>query len=457
MSPLDIIVDRGARSFYYLILHYWIVLFGDSEVATRCLSVLFSFFTIFMTYKVGSLIFDKEVGLLSSFLVALSLFHIQYSQEVREYGLLALLSITSVYFFARLLYQRKPCVWIGYVLSSILLMNTHLYGVFIIMAQNLLVVTQVLFSKEVSRREFKQWIVLQFMLLALFAPTISLLARHALDMQRVSWLPIPYISSIIDSFVTYSSSNRILFIIFIVLSVLSLVAYEAMRGNMNWKELFRSIETYRWKIYLSNVRMLSFLLVWLLCPIIVPFIISRCLAPMYMTRYTIGGSLAFYLLIGKGISNIRHQYRRWVILGIVAAISLVKVWGYYAEVNHEEWRDVAEYVDANAERGDLLLFNAGFCLKDVFNYYSKRADVVKKPFPEKANRLDEENIKELAPTVEGYSRVWLIQSHHNGGRRTSRPELSPTEDLIQHRLRQWYSLTHHGRHKGIDVYLFQKE
>lgn len=146
-----------------------------------------------------------------------------------------------------------------------------------------------------------------------------------------------------------------------------------------------------------------------------------------------------------------------MILGIAAAISLVKVWGYYAEVNQEEWRDVAQYVDANAERGDLLLFNAGFCLKDVFNYYSKRADVVKKPFPEKGNRLDEENIGELAPTVEGYSRVWLIQSHHNGGRRTSRPELSPTEDLIQQSLRQWYSLTHHGRHTGIDVYLFQKE
>ncbi len=72
LAKLDLfqIVEKGSQTshppLYYIILHYWINLFGDSEFSTRFLSVIFGFFAIFMIYKVGSLICDKEVGILSS-------------------------------------------------------------------------------------------------------------------------------------------------------------------------------------------------------------------------------------------------------------------------------------------------------------------------------------------------------------------------------------------------------
>ena len=47
---------------YYSILHLWINLFGDSEFSVRFPSVLFGSLSIFMVYKVGNEIFDKDVG-----------------------------------------------------------------------------------------------------------------------------------------------------------------------------------------------------------------------------------------------------------------------------------------------------------------------------------------------------------------------------------------------------------
>jgi uncharacterized membrane protein len=88
------IVENSAQSvhppLYYVILHYWINLFGDTEFSTRFLSVIFGLFSIFMIYKVGTLLFNKNVGMLSSLLLALSVFHIQYSQEVRMYLFISL-------------------------------------------------------------------------------------------------------------------------------------------------------------------------------------------------------------------------------------------------------------------------------------------------------------------------------------------------------------------------------
>src|SRR3989338_6308787 len=93
-----IIKDRAINfhtPFYFIILHYWILLFGNSEFATRFLSLIFGFCALFMIYKLGSLIFDEEVGIFASLLLTLSIFHIYYSQEVRMYSLLALLTLVS--------------------------------------------------------------------------------------------------------------------------------------------------------------------------------------------------------------------------------------------------------------------------------------------------------------------------------------------------------------------------
>jgi uncharacterized membrane protein len=51
---------------YYCILHYWVALFGASEVAVRSLSVLFGVLVIPLIYVLGRRLFNEEAGLLAN-------------------------------------------------------------------------------------------------------------------------------------------------------------------------------------------------------------------------------------------------------------------------------------------------------------------------------------------------------------------------------------------------------
>lgn len=449
LSQIISLRDNGLPPLYYIILHWWINLFGDSEFSIRFLSVIFGFLAIFMMYKIGNQIFDKDVGMLSSLLLGLSVFHIHYSQEARTYSLSVLLTLLSMYFFMKLLKKRSHIALIGYILFSILLMYSHIFGLFIIISQNIYLFTLFLLSKEDYnyKLNLKKWLLIQTVLIALFAPWVKMLAIQVLAVVKSSSpsIPVPSIRSIIGSFSTYSGS-KLLLLLFLILSSFSIISYEKTNGNTDWKNFFKSIESYCWKIRFLNTNKIYLLLTWLLTPIILLFIISRFSTPIYITKYTIVASVAFYLLVAKGISNISHKYVKSIIISVIIAFSFLYVWEYYTKINKEQWKDVANHIDTNAKNEDLLLFNSVACKYLVFDYYSKRADLIKKGFPKKTRYVDEENIKELGPTVEGYNRAWLILSH-------SRDK----KGLITKTLIESYNLSYHKKYKGIEVYLFEKK
>ena len=430
---------------YYSILHVWINLFGDSEFSVRFPSVLFGSLSIFMVYKVGNEIFDKDVGILSSLLLGLSVFHIRYSQEARTYSLAVLLTLLSMYFFIKILREKSYKFFFGYILSSTLLIYSHIYGLFIIISQNIYIIALFILSKEIYGFNLKRWILIQILLIILFIPWVNIFITQTFNVLQVGfWTPLPSLSSIEASFKTYSGSSTLLFWLFMILSPFSVIKYEKISGDFSWKNFFRSMELYRWKISLLNTDKIFLLLLWLLTPIILPFTISRLSTPIYHTKYTIVASLAFYLLVSKGISNIPYRCIKIIVVIVIIAFSMVYLQRYYTKINKQQWRDVANYIDKNANKLDMLLFHAG-AMNIAFNYYSKRTDLIKRRFPEKGGKVDEETIKELEPTVEGYRRVWIILSH-------SKDE----KELITKKLTEAYSLSYQKKYVGIKLLFFER-
>ncbi|MBE0425347.1 MAG: glycosyltransferase family 39 protein [Nitrospirae bacterium] len=430
---------------YYIILHWWIHLFGISEISVRFPSAIFGFLSLFMMYKIGSELFDINVGKLSSLLMAFSLFHIQYSQEARTYSLSVLLTLLSMYFFIKLLKKVNHRFLIGYVLSSILLMYSHIYGLFIIIAQNIYFIVLSLLSKEAEKLNYKRWILIQSILIVLFAPWISIFINQVHAVQKDFWIKAPHIHSIISSFITYSSKSRLLLSLFLMLSLFSLISYEKLQGSMDRRYFFKSLESFHWKIHLLNTDKFHFLLLWLITPIILPFIISLFSQPIYMTRYTIVASSAFFLLIARGISNMHSKNVKSITISIIIILSLISIGGYYNKINKEQWRDVANCIDTYAHNEDMVLFNAYYCMQ-VFNYYSRSGLLVKKGFPEKDRNVDEENISELLGTVEHYDRVWVILAHSGD-----------KKELITKTLIKSYNLSYYKEYKDIKLYLFDRK
>jgi hypothetical protein len=155
-------------------------------------------------------------------------------------------------------------------------------------------------------------------------------------------------------------------------------------------------------------------LAWLLTVLLVPFVVSHLAVPMFSSRYMISVSLAFFLLVGRGLSVIPWRSLRYAGGLAVICASLTTLVPYYTHVDNIPWRHIAWYVESRAKPGDLLVFHAPWCNTSAYWYYAKRKDLVRVGFPSSGDpaSMNPQTIREeLTPLVEPYRRVWLILAH----------------------------------------------
>ena len=90
--------DFQHTPFYFYFLHFWLKIFGTSEILLRFSSVIFGVATIPLTYIVAKKLYknDKIVGIISAILVAVSPLMIYYSIEVRMYMMVTFLAGLSM-------------------------------------------------------------------------------------------------------------------------------------------------------------------------------------------------------------------------------------------------------------------------------------------------------------------------------------------------------------------------
>ncbi|MGA7076208.1 MAG: glycosyltransferase family 39 protein, partial [Halobacteriota archaeon] len=365
---------------YHFILHYWVALFGDSEFAVRFLSVVFGVLAIPMTFVVGRQLFDDEVGLLGALILALSQFNIQQSQEVRMYSLMLLLALLSMYFFLQLLRKSGLAIAAGYVLVTTLLLYTHIYGFFVILAQDIYLVALLLLLGEKTLR-LKQWIVLQVIAIGLFALWLPELTSHLSTAERGFWLAVPTLGDLITTFNQLCGGMHILFI-FLVLSVLALFRYTKTTGSMDWKSPLKALRDYSWNVQVTNITSVTLLVVLLLTPIVVPFVISHLTTPIYVIKYTIAASVALYLLAASGIRNINWRSAKIAVIAVIVILSAASLQGYYSQAatRRGQAQDAFQFVVDNAQSGDVVIVYPGFT-NFTFDYYVKTPNIDVKAFP----------------------------------------------------------------------------
>ncbi len=167
---------------YYLVLHYWIRVFGSGVVSVRFLSVLLGTAAVPLLYAAGRRLAGHRGGLLAGLLLAVSPFHIFYSQEVRMYGLVTLLGAAAFY-FTTLWEARNGRVgigaWLGYVLAAMAALCTAYYAAFLLLGLNLYMLFRWLRGRRLLREPSAQpvpqlstWLGAQLAVLLLCLPWI---------------------------------------------------------------------------------------------------------------------------------------------------------------------------------------------------------------------------------------------------------------------------------------------
>ncbi len=179
LSPLALAAATAADihpPFYYYLLKVWMALFGPGEFALRLLSVVAGTATVAFTYALATRLMGRKVALLSALLLAVSPFHVYYSQEVRMYALVGMLAVASTLFMLQTFdawagssldsarWQRVAPLL--YAVTTALALYTLYYAAFVPIAQTLFVLVR-------YRRQWgvlARWLALQALTFVLYVP-----------------------------------------------------------------------------------------------------------------------------------------------------------------------------------------------------------------------------------------------------------------------------------------------
>lgn len=134
--------DIGNSPFYYLLLHFWMKIFGMSDFVARLFSVVFSLLIIGGTYLFSRSFFTSRTGLIAASLVAIDPFFIAYSQQARTYSLTFFLTLTATYLFLKIIEDQSRnhkslYNYIGYVLAAGLGLLSHFLTISVLIAHGI--------------------------------------------------------------------------------------------------------------------------------------------------------------------------------------------------------------------------------------------------------------------------------------------------------------------------------
>lgn len=391
--PVSRIIQENANDnhppLYYIFLHYWIKLFGTDELSGRLPALILGIFSIPLIYLVGRRLFNPETALFAAAIFSVSVFQIQYAQEIKTYAAAAFLTLISFLAYLNLRESYKIKTMWFYIISTIILLYTHFLAIPVIIAQNIVFLTD--YYKTRDNRFLRIWLLTQAALIILFAPWLPILFQRTADLPGSFWLPAVGLSEIPKTLLiyagTYTPFGLSALLIFIILAGVAIFSRYQDKEPM------------------------AFLMIWLIFPIIIPLVISLLYTPIYIARITIAASLPFYILAGKGIERIRNVTIRNQIFTILLLLSAANLLVYYSEINKERWRETVSILEQNVSSEDLVIVHSGFCIENAIDFYRRRENMNLQPFPPEHLQITRQDTAELAGKIGPFQRIWLVRSH----------------------------------------------
>ncbi len=366
---------------YYLLLRGWTLWSGDSEFALAFFSLSFGLLLIPLTYRLArDLIRQRTVALWAALLVALSPYHIWYSQEVRMYTLGACLGLAGVWSLVWAWRTGRLLFWGSYVIFAAIGLYTLYYFAFLLISLTLFFMALALWPTPDWRR-IRALLVADLTILFLYMPWLSIAWRQATAPPVPPWR-------------TAQSLPAILLESWSVLSF-----GQSVRPDQVWPLLFLTLALFVWGlVYLKGHRFslppAPLLGVYTFAPLLLILLVSL-ITPLYHVRYLFTYAPPFYILLGAGITWLAERRAR--ALAVIALIpllgaSLFSLYRFHTDPRYraDDFRAAVHFIEQQWRPGDVILTNAGYTYT-AFVYYAdhlepERARLVPYPPPPAAGR-----------------------------------------------------------------------
>jgi mannosyltransferase len=292
---------------YYVLLHFWVRVFGYSEAAVRSMTVVLAGLAVPVMVLLGKRLFGRTCGLVAGLLLALSPFFVQYEQTARSYAVVVPLVLLSSYFFVTALEKPSRATLFGYVLTSTLAIYTHYFAAYVLLVQLLTLLA-------VKRRGAftREWLAAAVVVIVLCTP--EAVFAHRAGTSGISWIHEPTLRALIH-FPSELAGNTVLAAALIVLACYSIV--RAVTDRQGWQT--------------------GFITAWLVVPVVLNFTVSKLGHPLFVTYYLIVVLPAFLLLAALGV--VRLPGDRWPLSPLVCS-SCSPGWESVIGTRTPAWRTI---------------------------------------------------------------------------------------------------------------------
>jgi len=125
---------------YFVVLNLWSQLAGQADIVFRALSVFWALGAVAITYRTAADVGNNNAiaGLIAAGLLGSMGFLEVYAHTVHNYTFFLLLVVTLFFFYWRAWFgSGKRIYWIGTLLTTLVLLYTHYYSIYILAAVNL--------------------------------------------------------------------------------------------------------------------------------------------------------------------------------------------------------------------------------------------------------------------------------------------------------------------------------
>lgn len=331
---------------YYLLLHGWTRLAGNSEFALAFFALIFGMLLIALTYRLAHHLANRQVALWAAGLVALSPYQLWYSQEVRMYTLAATLGLVTAWQLWVALDKGGWRPWLIAAISAILGLYVLYYFAFLLLALNLWAIVW-------HRTRWRAMMRFNLGILSGYAPWLPILWRQATNPPVPPWREMTPLWPLLHE------------------SLAALSVGQTLAGPALWLLLAVTLLLYALGVLYLARRVSALLALYTLAPLLLIYGLSY-LTPLYHVRYVFVYSPAFYILLGAGFVWLSH---RWRYAPLIPALVLLGAFSLSIDNYHrlptDDYRAAVNFIDAQYQPGDALLVNAGY-VYPAFVYYTNR-------------------------------------------------------------------------------------
>lgn len=350
-APRERLLDNFTRPgwngpLYYLLLRGWIAFTGTSEFSLRFFSLLFGVLSVPLIYALGRRLFTPSVGIISAFLVATSPYMVWYSQEVKMYTLLVVLSLSGVYSLRRALAGGGWSWWVVEIAATSLAFYSHILAA-------LLVPVQVVLALVWWPQKRKRWRGALISLACLTLPYLPLAvwqAPLALQTRETGFHPYSLGQMIVillrgwsAGIASWGGSWAAVLAGLLAAGALinPVVRADSPTNSTEGPEISDRLRT--------NVA----ILLWTSLPLLLVWLISLR-QPLFTDRYLIWSAPAFYLLVAVALASLasaRH-WVRWLaapLLSLILVVNGVNLWQQASTPIKSDFRAAAAYVASHLE------------------------------------------------------------------------------------------------------------